>query len=332
VVTVIVPQDQETEGDAAERAENANVFSSSPLHNAFKFNHEDICQYLYSLNTPLSGLDTLGYSPLHYATLQRNIPCALWLINVVGVNPLQLTDCGRTCLHLAARSGSLETVESFLGCGMDVNCKSSKLTTPLFDACVIGSQAMVNLLVAEGADIYAVDAANRTPFHCACMSGNLSLVKALSGSDGDSPVPVRVDEPDIYGMTPLLLACERGHGDVSIWLLNELGCCVYQKGGIDDNMNTALHMAASNGHLQMVQWLVSCGLKVETLNGNRNTAKEEAHFVGHEAIAIWLEDVGDSFFSAQGRAIECLEPQLMWALNCNHFRFAKFVLDEIMDY
>ncbi|CAE7560999.1 unnamed protein product, partial [Symbiodinium microadriaticum] len=107
---------------------------------------------------------------------------------------------------------------------------------------------VVKYLVEKGADAAAVDHDNRTIVHSACESGSVDLVEYLTEQE------VEIDQEDNNGITPFLVACHNGALPVCETLLSR-GCNVYQKGGMENKGDCALHFASRSGQLHIVKWL-----------------------------------------------------------------------------
>jgi ankyrin repeat protein len=86
-----------------------------------------------------------------------------------------------TALHLAANEGNLSVCEVliFEGEMTDLEARTSLSRTPLHLASMRGHQAVVKLLISEGADIDAVDTYLNTPIHYSSQFGHVECTKRL---------------------------------------------------------------------------------------------------------------------------------------------------------
>mmetsp|Transcript_7770 Transcript_7770/g.11547 ORF Transcript_7770/g.11547 Transcript_7770/m.11547 type:complete len:1320 (+) Transcript_7770:61-4020(+) len=279
------------------------------------------CSYLCSLEVPLDVRDPEGYTPLHICSAEGHYDLLELLLDS-GADYLMRTDDGRNCVHLAAKGGHLDVVRALESRGVAIDDSDLFGMTPLLAACSSGKNDVVQYLLQQNANIDAVDANGMTAMHYACKSGVVSLVEHLS----DCGVSVDSTE-NADCSSPFLCACESGALDVAKWLLTQRGCNIFFKGGQDGIENTALHLAAGNGHMQVAEWLVHCGLQVGDLNFDRKSPIHLAEEAGHHDLAKWLVTTGSSIYN--DRFLECLDPQLIWALNSNFFHLACVVLNEI---
>lgn len=113
---------------------------------------------------------------------------------------------GWTLLHFAAFAGDVDTAQTLIENGADVNAQSGvdgKGPTPLHQA-VKGEEAEIaRLLIEKGADINRPTYIGETPLHWAAQNAKLDMVTLLVESGADINV---CPDSDGAGCTPLLCA------------------------------------------------------------------------------------------------------------------------------
>jgi ankyrin repeat protein len=77
--------------------------------------------------------------------------------------------------------------------------------SPLYAACIKGHEAIVKMLVDEGADVNAYNEKGRTPIHAASSRGHIAIVKMLVRNKAD------INSQDEKDRTPLIIALHKGH-------------------------------------------------------------------------------------------------------------------------
>ncbi|XP_064107897.1 serine/threonine-protein phosphatase 6 regulatory ankyrin repeat subunit B-like [Macrobrachium nipponense] len=148
--------------------------------------------------------------------------------------------------HDAALGGKCDVITVLLESGFDVNCKNKKGNTMLHLAALKGHRELVQLLISKGANVNDKGNMGRTPIHRAVESNDVSIVQELIESAHDAAIDVERD-----AITVLL---ESGF-DVN---------CKNKEG------STMLHLAAGNGHRELVQLLISKGAKVNDKDNGRS--------------------------------------------------------------
>lgn len=116
---------------------------------------------------------TTGDSPLHLAICKKDLDLIEVLIRC-GANVAAQSNIGRTPLHASIYPlESLEIaktlVKNTLMNGLDINLVDSKGQTALHLACYSGSNAMISLLIDNGADINAKNIYSQTPAELALL-------------------------------------------------------------------------------------------------------------------------------------------------------------------
>ncbi|MBC6441490.1 MAG: ankyrin repeat domain-containing protein [Rhodospirillales bacterium] len=102
---------------------------------------------------------------------------------------------GGTPLHLAAGSGTVETVQALIDAGANIEARAGSGWTPLHRAAAFGTAEMVEALIAAGADIGVREGIFEfTPLHLAAAE----TVQALTAAGADIEARGTID-----GWTPL---------------------------------------------------------------------------------------------------------------------------------
>ena len=197
-----------------------------------------------------------------------------------GANWQVRDSVGRTSLHLAAISGSVEMVGLLLSKGMTVDTKDPAGVTPLHCAAAAGSAAVAELLISKGAEVDAKDArVGRTPLHHAARSGDVKTVAVLlakgaciKAMDADKWQPlhhaVLGGNPEVislllekganlaatesHGATPLHCAAIAGQPQAARALLAHGA----SPAALDHYKKSPLHLAALNGPVEIVRLLL----------------------------------------------------------------------------
>ena len=134
----------------------------------------------------------------------------LLLDNDADPRPKESHRDGKSSLHLAARLGMTDVVESILDWGADLSDVDEQGKTALFWPIEASNPAagydILRLLVRKGLDVNKKDQNGRNILQEAAQRGNSMAVEALIG---------RVDHSlkDAKGKTPLDYAHEGGHED-----------------------------------------------------------------------------------------------------------------------
>lgn len=153
----------------------------------------------------------------------------------------------KSLLELALDSGNPEVMSALLDDPqglIDVNAKSEKNGSALFQACNSGKMDMIRLLVAAGARANGENGAH-SPWLSAAGHGDAGILRILL-----SAPQIDVRETETRGRTALHLAAERGHvAVVRLLLLPEV------VGLRDEDGHTALHLAVRANFLKTARVL-----------------------------------------------------------------------------
>lgn len=200
-------------------------------------------------------------------------------INFLGQNS-RFTRC--TALHCATKSGREAVVRLLLENGANVNVNDSNGRTALHVAAPQGGDGrIVQMLLEMGAQHDIVDVSGNTPLQVAAVYRAEGSVKALLKGGAD------VNAPDRAGMRPLHLAIT-GEGPAShevVRMLIEGGADVSAKDSVGQ---TALYLAVRKGQEDVVGLILALGGDTsDSRSGLRTTgqnALQVAASFGYEGI------------------------------------------------
>ena len=223
------------------------------------------CRKMLDLGTSPDKVSKNGLLPIHFAAMNGHLAVVKWLLQVPNASAerASVTD-GRTILHHACVNGHLNVVEWLLKYGVNISALNSNGRTPYHDCCFYGQIPIAQVLIQNGVDMNERDRAGAFPLHIASSSGKLDVVQWLISSGA------AVDEVDNIGRTPFMVACLHGHLAVAHFLA-EHGANIRVKSSEADDFNTALHLACQCGNVDVIRWLVDCGLDLNVENKKKQT-------------------------------------------------------------
>ncbi|GIY72668.1 transient receptor potential cation channel subfamily A member 1 homolog [Caerostris darwini] len=255
----------------------------------------------------INKLDDHKRAPLHYAARYNLVTAAELLINKGADVNIEGED-GLTPLHFAARYGynkankclSEQTIESpgdenetvisvLIEAGAHVNCQDNYGMTPLHYSAIRGNTfATFELLKSNKINTETADKQEMTALHCAANYNSPDVAKILLNANAH---PEATDE---NLSTPLHLAATTGCKEIIMLLLDTIesqGDSGNVKRYVDEKNlsgNTALHLAVSKGHLEIVEILLKKGADVKTTFDNSSHPLHLAAISGNVDIVKCL--------------------------------------------
>jgi ankyrin len=261
---------------------------------------------------------------------------------------------GDTALHLAALGGQEQAAAFLLGQGAQSTHREADGNTPLTMACWRGHSGVARLLLQHlgKQELKATNKEGQTALHAAAWSGDEDIVSFLLGQGA---VPSSRDKTKA---TPFILACEEGWVGAARMLLQHVGPQALQEA--DDRGMTALHLAANRGHEEMSTFLISEGAQASSRDeksmtpfmmacgkGRTGVAQMLVQHIGPEALqetnsygvtALHLAAVGAheetvAFLISQGaqcssRTVTGGTP-LLWACRPGHLGVVRLLLQHM---
>ncbi|CAH1773645.1 unnamed protein product [Owenia fusiformis] len=235
---------------------------------------------------------------LHWASANGHLECAELLLDA-GANREAKTTNGRTPLMMASRNDHDLILEMLIKNNCDVNVLDVESNSALHLAAIDGAYDTTNLLIKHGCKVDQPNHYGDTPFLLAARGGHIQVVKRLlrAGCDinrrgrytlnalhwacdkGATEVaslllsnmisPNCETKDEIYsgdiamerGMTPTMLACQKGHHKI-LKLLIEVNANIHT---CQNGHFSALHFACKHGHTECVRILLNKGVIPEPL-------------------------------------------------------------------
>ncbi|XP_029554837.1 caskin-2 isoform X2 [Salmo trutta] len=218
--------------------------------------------------------DSDGFSALHHAALTGTTELLSLLLEAQATVDIKDTN-GMRPLHYAAWQGKADSVLLLLRAGASVNTPSQDGQIPLHLSAQYGHYQVSEMLLQHQSNPCLLNKANKTPLDLACEFGRLKVAQLLLSSN---MVVALLEGEGLDGLdsassnTPLHLAARNGHKDIIRLLL---------KAGIDINRatkaGTSLHEAALYGKTEVVHLLLDAGIDVNLCNTYNQTALDNVN-------------------------------------------------------
>lgn len=207
---------------------------------------------------------------VHYANIlgqqnggKQNVTRILW--NVIIEAPPDLADLimsslsppfdyhfvddinGRTCLHEAAIAGALRLVDICIANSVPVDKSDAYGRTALHYASMNGHPTICRRLLVANIPPDTLDRDNYSPLVYSTLKGNVECVRVLLE---EGHVTAQSSAP-LGDLIPLSLACQSGHVDVVLLLLQKGAKCLPNSSG-----EFPMHLAAREGHAEVCKLLL----------------------------------------------------------------------------
>ncbi|CAH0546464.1 unnamed protein product [Brassicogethes aeneus] len=213
-------------------------------------------------------------------------------------------------LEAAARN-DLEEVKRLLSKGVSPDSCNEDGLTALHQSCIDDNEPMLMLLLDHGANVNAEDTEKWTPLHAAATCAHIRLVKILItrganllavNADGNMPYDICEDETALdyiegemakRGVTQELIDETRAATEKKMLIdMKEL----YNAGGdleAHDNQGaTPLHIAAANGYISVVEFLLDHGVPTDLKDKDDWQPSHAAACWGHLEVIELLAQAG----------------------------------------
>ncbi len=297
---------------------------SAPLHIACMRGNMPLVRMLLRVGEATPDITTLphGQTPFICACKYGQLHTVMALVDEGLCKPQTRDLAGRTALHEACLQGHVEVVKYLLQLPvLWLEATDKDGSTPLLLASASNQEAVVKVLLKEGANVTHKDNNGATALSLACGGGHIEVARMLaldsdasltsnisvlgrpmvsSTSNVASPkddngasgagvlrTGINMDVKDVTGWTALHYASANGHADMVQVCLTELQCQVNMR---TKRGETALHLAASRGHYAAAQALLTAGARVDVQHQYGRTPLHVAAGSGHDQIILLLVD------------------------------------------
>uniref|UniRef100_A0A4W6FGG0 CASK interacting protein 2 n=1 Tax=Lates calcarifer TaxID=8187 RepID=A0A4W6FGG0_LATCA len=254
------------EQDLLQAVKSGDLLSTQKLLSKLKTNRNKLLGSTKRLNVNYQDSD--GFSALHHAALTGTTELLSALLEAQATVDIKDSN-GMRPLHYAAWQGKAESVLMLLRSGASVNGVSLDGHIPLHLAAQYGHYEVSEMLLQHQSNPCLVNKAKKTPLDLACEFGRVKVAQLLLSSNMVVALleGERKEPTDSAFTTPLHLAARNGHKDIIRLLL---------KAGIDINKTTksgtALHEASLYGKTEVVRLLLDAGVDVNIRNTYNQTA------------------------------------------------------------
>eukprot|EP00794_Sanderia_malayensis_P004801 gene4801-5428_t len=238
-------------------------------------------------NKAVNYQNKTGWSPLLISAKEGHLDIMKVLIDYHARLDI-FDEAGKTALHVSSENGHLNVVELLMNKKSYVNAKTKIGLTAAHLAGASGYCDIVDMLVRKynaSLDVVAIN--KRTPLHLAALNGQLEMVGKLLELKADP------NSTDANGYTPLHVAAEDNHPQVVRMFINHSPSLIFQA---NKDGNTCAHIAAANGSLKVMKALVQCDKTSVNTRNKRNyeTPMHLAASGGHYDLMQFLMEKGGS--------------------------------------
>ncbi|KAL6432630.1 hypothetical protein ACFW04_006228 [Cataglyphis niger] len=241
-----------------------------------------------------------------------------------GVNPDSTNEDGLTALHQCCIDDNEEMMKLLIEFGANVNAEDSEKWTPLHAAATCGHLHLVKYLIARGANLLAVNADGNMPYDICedektldCIEGEMARrgvtqelidetrasteVQMLRDLQKIASLGGDLEYKDHQGATPLHIAAANGYLRVVEFLLDQ-----HVSTDVEDNDKwQPVHAAACWGHLEVLELLVQNGADLNAKNKHDETPADicEDPEIRERIMELKTEQESKRLREAQGRRV-----------------------------
>ncbi len=301
---------------------NVNISDENkltPLHAACQFGYIEDVLLLLEHNAHINATDEYGQTPLITALEHSNFEAARLLVENGAKLNAQGTE-GRTALMIAIEEGQvklanlmiekkqnlnlydeykdtavsyavwykqLDILIKLIAKGADVNISDYTGESPLYIAAKRGMVDFVEVLIDAGANVHQEDVYNDSIFHSLILNADASEESVRQSAQLLLNAGVDINKQNKgNGFTALMLSTH-SEGFTEMLLKNGADTSI-----INNDGDTAMHIAISARDIAMVKWLIAYGDDLFTIDSQGRTPLMHASSIGELELVLLLIDGG----------------------------------------
>ena len=227
----------------------------------------------------VNEMDAYQRTPIFRAVSMRHPEMVQLLIDRGGL--VRVGDGNlRAPIHFAGFVNDTSMVALLLRNGAVIDTRAIGAATPLIHSSYANRYEMSRFLIEHGADINIQCNSLTTPLYFAALNDNLEYLEYLLEAGAD------LDTPDFLDRTSLAIAVRDGHAEIVRTLIDR-GADMHWEGHFPGM--GLLHLAAAQGHNEVIEILIYAGMHVNQKDGEGCTPLDYANRYGHESTADLLE-------------------------------------------
>uniref|UniRef100_A0A8C7K278 Transient receptor potential cation channel, subfamily A, member 1b n=1 Tax=Oncorhynchus kisutch TaxID=8019 RepID=A0A8C7K278_ONCKI len=219
--------------------------------------------YLCPLSPGWKVYDDEGSMPLHWA-VERNQPDSCRALLELGAEPNVLNKALMSPLHLAVSHTHNHLVQLLLShYKTESNLEGGLGNTPVMLACSINNTEALSILLSHGARLSSQNKLGHYAIHAAAFAGSKKAMDVIlkAGEEMGHSIEEHINFLDKSYSSPLHLAVRGGNMDI-------IEFCIHKGAKIDQQQvdrSTALHFACSQGATEAVKLMLSSYSRLDSI-------------------------------------------------------------------
>uniref|UniRef100_A0A8L0DJI9 Transient receptor potential cation channel, subfamily A, member 1b n=1 Tax=Oncorhynchus mykiss TaxID=8022 RepID=A0A8L0DJI9_ONCMY len=271
--------------------------------------------------------DDEGSMPLHWA-VERNQPDSCRALLELGAEPNVLNKALMSPLHLAV-SHTHNHLLLLSHYKTESNLEGGLGNTPVMLACSINNTEALSILLSHGARLSSQNKLGQYAIHAAAFAGSKKAMDVIlkAGEEMGHSIEEHINFLDKSYSSPLHLAVRGGNMDI-------IEFCIHKGAKIDQQQvdrSTALHFACSQGATEAVKLMLSSYSRLDSIinlpDGACQTPLHRATIFDHTELAEYLISKVNTGADIDYIDSKGLSPLLL-ATNCGAWRTVALLLSK----